>query len=140
MTSSRLFIFVLGVLLHTVGQTCLPREGGDLEEKIGVAVNAQGHQDGSDGVKQVGCHHRPEGVVWDAEGSRGARMEGPPDVNPLALEEKTQGGKTGEDGHQARSHCCSLMEGHSKHVVFHMPPEGMTPRNRQIFPPQSLMY
>lgn len=41
--------------------------------------------------------------------------------------------------HQARSHCCSLMEGHSKHVVFHMPPEGMTPRNRQIFPPQSLM-
>lgn len=98
MTSSRLFIFVLGVLLHTVGQTCLPREGGDLEEKIGVAVNAQGHQDGSDGVKQVGCHHRPEGVVWDAEGSRGARMEGPPDVNPLALEEKTQGGKTGEDG------------------------------------------
>lgn len=89
-TFSRLFIFVFGILLHTVGQTCLPREGGDFEEKIGVAVNTQGHQEGSDGIKQVGCHHRPECIIWDAEGSRGARMEGPPDVSPLALEGKTQ--------------------------------------------------
>lgn len=127
MVFSRLFIFVLGILLHTVGQTCLPREGGDLEEEIGVAVNTQGHQDGSDCVKQVGCHHHPECIIWDAEGSRGARMEGPPDVSPLALEGKTQEGK--QESHQARSHCFSLMEGHSKYVVFYMSAEGLTPRN-----------
>lgn len=130
MTFSQLFIFVLGILLHAVGQTCLPREGSDLEEKIGVAVNTQGHQDGRDGVKQVGCHHRPECIVWDAEGSRGARMEGPPDVSPLALggEDAGRENRRGRS-HQERSHCSSLMEGHSKHVVFHMPPKGMTPRN-----------
>lgn len=89
-TSSRLFIFVFGILLHTVGQTCLPWKGCDLEEKIRVAVNTQGHQEGSDGIKQVGCHHRPECIIWDAEGSHGAGMDRPPDVSPLALEGKTQ--------------------------------------------------
>lgn len=56
-------------------------------------MNTQGHQHGSDRVKQVGCHDCPECIIRNAEGSCGARMEGPPNVSPLALEGETREGK-----------------------------------------------
>lgn len=87
---SGLFVFVLGIFLLAVWQTCLPRKGGNLEEEIGVAVNPQGHQDGSGCVKQVSCQHRPENIIWDTKRSCGTRMEEPPDMSPLALGGETE--------------------------------------------------
>ena len=92
-----LFLFVLGIFLLTVWQTCLPREGGDLQEEIGVTVNPQGHQDGSGSVEQVSCQHTPENLIWDTKWSCGTRMQRSSDVGPLALE--------GETEQEVRLHC-----------------------------------
>lgn len=81
-----LFVFVLGVFLLAVRQTCLPRKGVDLQEEIGVTLNPQGHQDWGGSVEQVSCQHTPERFVWDSERSCGARVEGASDVCPLTLE------------------------------------------------------
>lgn len=88
-----LFIFVLCVFLLAVWQTGLAGERGDLQEKVMIAVNAQGHQEGSDSVKQVSCQHGPESIVRNTERSSGAGMQEAPDVGPLTLEEEEE-----EDG------------------------------------------
>lgn len=58
-----------------------------------VAVNAQGHQEGSDSVKQVSCQHRPENVTGDTERSSCARMQEASDVGPLTLGRDTETGR-----------------------------------------------
>ena len=67
-----LFIFVFGVFLLTVGQACLPRERGDLQEEVGVTVDTQSHQDGDQGVENVGHQHTTQRVAGDTERSQGA--------------------------------------------------------------------
>lgn len=94
-----LFIFVLGVFLLAVWQTGLPGKRGDLEEKVMVAVNTQGHQEGSDSVEQVSCQHRPKNIIWNTKRSSGARMQEAPDVGPLTLEKTRK---------QDRKLCCHV--------------------------------
>lgn len=49
-------------------------------------MNPHGHQGGNRRVEQVRRRHGPERIGGDAERGRGARVEGPPHVGPLALE------------------------------------------------------
>lgn len=81
-----LFVFVLGVFLLAVRQTCLPGKGVDLQEKKWVTLNPHGDQDRGGCVEQVSCQHTPERFVWDSERSCGTRVEGASDVCPLTLE------------------------------------------------------
>lgn len=106
-----LFIFVLSVFLLAVRQTGLARKRGDLEEEVMVAVNAQGHQEGSDSVKQVSCQHRPENVAGNTKRSSCARVQAAPDVGPLTLEEDAE----------TRGGCCRGLEQHMFNPFLFLP-------------------
>lgn len=80
-----LFVFVLGVFLLAVWQARLPREGGNPQEKIGVTAHTQNYQKRSDGIEQIGRQHRPEYIALNAKWDFCVRMEGAPNVSPLAL-------------------------------------------------------
>lgn len=54
-------------------------------------MDPQGHQSRGGCIDQISCQHGPESLIWDSKWSCGARVEGPSNVGPLALEEKKRG-------------------------------------------------